>query len=271
MTAYLSFLSARFRSGLQYRAAAIAGFITQIFWGFIRIMILEAFYASSTSPQPMNFLQVVSYVWLGQAFLGMLPWNVDRDVQALVRTGGVSYELLRPLDLYWIWYARAMAWRVSTTLLRSVPLVFFAMVLLPLFGVDDIALALPHSVGAFGLWIISMIFALLLSCAITTLMSVTMMWTISGQGVGIILPTAVTIFSGMILPLPLFPDWFQGILRLLPFHGLFDTPARIFSGNISGFPIVSVLSQQLGWIVGTVFFGRILIKRGLRRLVVQGG
>ncbi|MBT3275573.1 MAG: ABC transporter permease [Spirochaetales bacterium] len=244
---------------------------TQFFWGFIRIMILEAFYSSSAAMQPMTFSQVVTYVWLGQAFLGMLPWNVDRDVAGLIRDGSVAYELIRPLDLYWIWYARAMAWRTAATLLRSVPLLLFAALFLPLIGAHDLALSLPPHLGAFAYWMMSMLFALLLSCAITTLIHITMMWTVSGQGAGTIIPVAVTIFSGMIIPLPLFPDWMQLFLRLLPFHALFDTPARIFSGNITGIETIAVLFQQLGWTIAALLLGRLVIKQGLRRLVVQGG
>jgi len=38
-------VSARYRTLLQYRAAAFAGFATQLFWGAIRLMILAAFFA----------------------------------------------------------------------------------------------------------------------------------------------------------------------------------------------------------------------------------
>ena len=73
MTGYRAILSARFRTLLQYRVAAIAGIGTQIFWGLILVMVLEAFYRSTTAPQPMTIEEVRTYVWLGQAFLGMLP------------------------------------------------------------------------------------------------------------------------------------------------------------------------------------------------------
>ena len=42
-------VSARFRVLLQYRAAAIAGLGTQIFFGLVLVMIYEAFYRSSTA------------------------------------------------------------------------------------------------------------------------------------------------------------------------------------------------------------------------------
>ena len=104
---------------LQYRAAALAGMSTQLFWGLIRVMIFEAFYRTSTQAQPMTYAEVVNYVWLGQALFALLPWAPDNDVRTMVRTGTVAYELVRPVDLYAFWYSRALANRIAPTLLRS--------------------------------------------------------------------------------------------------------------------------------------------------------
>ena len=95
MISYWAVLSAQFRALLQYRAAAIAGLGTQVFWGLIRVMIFQAFFRSTTAEQPMEVGDVLTYVWLSQAFLALLPWNQDNDLRALIRTGGVGYELLR--------------------------------------------------------------------------------------------------------------------------------------------------------------------------------
>ena len=124
---YLAVLSARYRVLLQYRAAALAGAGTQLFWGFIRIMILLAFYRSSSGSHPMAFADVVTYVWLGQALLALLPWNHDLELERQIREGGVAYELLRPVDLYALWYVRTLASRVATTSLRSLPIVLVAL------------------------------------------------------------------------------------------------------------------------------------------------
>ncbi len=170
MKAYRAVMAARFRTLLQYRAAAIAGMTTQIFWGFIRIMILEAFYRSTTLAQPMSFAEVAAYVWLGQALLATLPWNIDGDIRAIVRSGAVAYELLRPADVYGLWYARALALRTAPALLRSVPIALFAGVLLPLLGLPEWQLRAPASLGAGVAFAISVGAAVLLSAAISTLL-----------------------------------------------------------------------------------------------------
>ena len=259
----MALVSAHFRTLLQYRAAALAGLGTQLFWGLIRVMIFEAFYSANVNAQPMELSQVVTYVWLGQAFLVMLPWNVHRDVQALIRSGGVSYELLRPLDLYTAWYSRALAFRSAPTLLRAAPLLTVAGLFL---GMEA-----PASWSAAVAFAVAMAGALLLSCAITTLLTISLMWTVSGQGVTQLMTAAVTVFSGNIVPLPFFPDWAQPVLSFMPFRGLADAPYRLYLGHIPPGDLPSHLAHQLAWVIALVLLGRWALSRGLRRMVIQGG
>ncbi len=263
MRPYWAILSARFRTLLQYRAAAVAGFGTQLFWGLMRVMIFEAFYRSTTASQPMTFPEVVTYVWLSQALMRVLPWTPDPDVRAMIRTGNVAYELLRPVDLYSLWYSRALANLTAPTLLRCVPMLIVASLFL--------SLRAPNSWAAGGACLVAMASAVLLACAISNLLSVSLLWTISGEGVSNLMAVAVWLLSGMIVPLPLFPDWAQNILSILPFRGLMDTPFRLYMGHIPPGGVLAVVGHQLAWTVALVLLGRRLLARGARRLVVQGG
>ena len=268
---YAAIVSARFRMLLQYRAAAIAGLWTQIFFGLVFLGVFEGFYRSTSGARPMSFPQVVSYIWLGQALLGMLPWNADADVRAMVRTGAVAFELCRPIDLYGLWYARALAWRTAPTVLRAVPMCVIAALILPLVGLGEWRLAPPPSVASGIAFAATLVGTLLLGCAMTTLINISLLWTISGDGIVILMTALVTFFSGMLIPLPLFPDWAQPIIQALPFAGLVDLPFRVFTGHIPPQAAISVLRHQLLWTAALVLFGRWLLARGLRRIVVQGG
>ncbi|MHB1459376.1 MAG: ABC transporter permease [Armatimonadota bacterium] len=263
MSAYMVVVSARFRMMLQYRSAAFAGLGTQMFWGIMRVMIFQAFYHSSTAVQPMSIEQVVTYIWLGQAMLTMFPWNVDSDIRTLMRSGTVAYELLRPLDLYWFWFSRAIAFRTAPMILRALPMFAIA---LPFLGMK-----LPVSPEACIAWLLSMFAALLLSCAITTLMGITLFWTIAGDGIARLMASSVVIFSGMLIPLPLFPQWMQKALTFMPFRGVSDIPFRLYTGNIPTHDFLFAIGHQLAWTVVLILAGRALLARGTRRLVVQGG
>jgi len=263
MKAYWAILSARFRTLLQYRAAALAGLGTQVFRGLIRVMIFGAFYRSTTSAQPMTYPEVVTYIWLGQATLLLVMFGVDRDVRTMIRSGTVAYELLRPLDLYALWFSRAVALRTAPVMLRAVPMFLVAGLF---FGLQP-----PPSLASTGAWMAATLGALLLSSALATLLTISLLWTISGEGVSLLVPAAIFIFSGMTVPLPLLPDWAQPILNFLPFRGLADVPFRLYMGHIPPEQAIGELAHQAVWTVALVALGRWLLARGMHRLVVQGG
>ena len=64
MKSYLSYFKLKFITGLQYRAAALAGMATQLFFGFVFISIYIACYNSGNSDLPMelsNLLVIYGY------------------------------------------------------------------------------------------------------------------------------------------------------------------------------------------------------------------
>jgi ABC-2 type transport system permease protein len=268
---YAAIVGARVRVLLQYRAAAFAGFVTQTFWGAVKLMVLAAFLGAATTAPPLSLPQVVAYVWLGQGLLGLLPWNVDGDIAAQIRSGGVAHELLRPLHLYAFWFARTLAFRLAPTGLRLVPLLLFAGLLLPAIGLRDWALAPPANAPAALLFGLSMLGAILLSTGMTMIMHISLLWTLSGEGFNRLMLGVVPVFSGMVIPLPLFPDSLQTLLWWQPFRGLVDVPYRIYSGHLAGSTAVLEIAVQWLWGGVIVLFGLWLLGRATRDVVVQGG
>lgn len=268
---YLALFAARFLMMLQYRAAAVAGIATQFWFGAIMIMALSAFYKGGHGSASITLAQAITYTWLGQAFLGLLPWNVDPEIAVMMRTGNVAYERLRPVDTYFHWFARAMAWRAASTLLRSIPLLIVTSVVFALVGLGDWSLRPPPSCEALALFVFSMAAVVLLSSAITTVLNISVVWTISGQGVNVITNSLVLILSGMVIPLPLFPEWAQPVLFVQPLAGLVDIPYRIYFASLSGGKALGGIALQICWTIALIVLGRQLMERTMRRIQVQGG
>lgn len=250
---------------LQYRISAIAGIFTQFFFGFVRIMVFWSFYSNINTAQPISLSQTVTYIWITQALFRLLPWDGDSEVQEIIRTGNLAYELVRPLDLYSLWLFRALAQRLAPTFLRSIPLILVA-ILLP----SGYSIGLP-SLTAFIAFIPTLALAFVLSATITVLMNIFTLWTISGDGINRTIPALVLIFSGSLVPIPLLPDWMQIILKYMPFPGLLDTPVRFYTENLSINELPSYLAIQLFWIFILILLGRLLLRIKLRSIVVQGG
>jgi ABC-2 type transport system permease protein len=267
---YRAVFRVRFQLLLQYRAAALAGFGTQCWWGAIKVMVLTAFLSGAVS-SPMTLRQTIDYIWLGQALLTMLPWSADPEIARMVRTGDVSYERLRPLDTYAFWYARAMARRTATPLLRAIPMVLAAGLLLPALGLGQWGLAAPPDIQAAGLFALAVVLLVALSSALATLMDVVVVATLSDRGIAIFAAPLTIVLSGSLIPLPLFPEWMQTFLRYQPFAGLQDTPFRIYTGHLTSSAAAFALGRQAIWVVVLVALGKVAMDRVMARLQAQGG
>ena len=248
---------------LQYKEAAIAGIATQIFWGVIRILILLAFYRSSNDPQPITFPEAVSYIWLSQATFRLVPISVDRDIASQIRTGTISYELVRPLDPYYYWFCRTMAGKLAPTILRFIPVVLVSMLFL--------GLKAPVSWFAFFSWLLLTFLALLLSSAITNLMNISMLWTIAGDGISNLFMSATYLLSGQMVPLNLFPEFTKKIVLSLPFAGLVDLPIQFYLGKKTLSSLPGAILFDLMWLAVFIIIGRLILRAGLKKMVVQGG
>lgn len=266
MNIYLSYFKLRFNVALQYRFSTIAGILTQFFWGAMLIMIYDAYYRNNI-PISMDLDSLISYVWLGQAFFLLTRFScADSDISESIITGGVAYEFTKPVSIYGIWFSRLCANKVAGTILRCLP-IFLVTTFLP----SPYNLSAPRTLGAFVLFMITLILGALLTVGIAMLIYVIMFYTTSSKGLFNVYAVIAEFFAGSVIPIPFMPEFLQKICYLLPFRLSFDLPFRIYTGNISiNEGIISVLIQ-LFWLAIIVFVGSRLINRLAKKLVIHGG
>ena len=105
---------------------------SKVFLGFkwaVLLVVLVAIYRAmyAGKPQPMPLSNITTYVWLQQAFFRMLL-GTDGELLDKIRTGGIAYDLCRPLSLYGFYYMRILAQKLMGSLLRAAPMLVFAAV-----------------------------------------------------------------------------------------------------------------------------------------------
>ncbi len=269
---YVAAFASRFLQMLQYRTAAYAGFITQCWWGGIKVMVLMAFYnGASVADAPMSLAQAITYTWLAQGLLALLPWMGDPEVAQAVRTGAVAYDRLRPVDAYTLWFVRSAGWIAARVLPRVLLMLAFAAVVLPLAGFGEWAWQPPADGAAALAFAVSALLALLLSTALVMLLNIAAVAALNERGINALAGPLVIVFSGNLLPLPLLPDAWQTLLLWQPLAGVMDIPARLYFGQLDGAQVFVGLGLQCLWIAVLVSFGRWAMGRTMRRLEVQGG
>ena len=267
MRPYLSLLRVRFLNGLQYRAAAFGGLMTQFFWGIMLIFIYRAFFGDVAYSNGFSFRDLVTYVWLQQAFLVFI-FLYDWDVELLdmITTGSISYELCRPINIYQVWYVKLISKRLAGGLLRFSPVLIVGF-LLPY----PYNLSLPQSPLSLLLFVVTLILGLVLLVSISMMIYISIFKTMHPEGSVLAFAFVGEFFAGMTIPIPLMPLWLQNVTLYMPFRWTADLPLRVYSGHIGTQEALVGIAMQIGWILILVTAGVLIMKRVTRLSVVQGG
>lgn len=267
MKSYLSYFKLKFITGLQYRAAALAGMATQFFFGFVYISVYIAFYETGSGTAPMPLDELVSFLWLNQAFFALVyMWYKDKEILTMIKNGNVAYELCRPQDLYWMWFSKIFGERLSNVALRFLPVLLVA-IFLPVPYHLDLSITLIRLL----VFLISITLSSILMVSLVLLYHVICLFTLDEKGIVNIFMIVSDILSGLVLPIPFFPNWLKNISNFLPFRYVSDFPFRLYVGNISIEEGIISIIVQIVWITILIILGRLITKKALNKAVIQGG
>ena len=268
MRAYFNYFKLRLITNLQYRAAALAGISTQLFFGMVFLMVYIALYESNTNTEvPMDLKSVITYLWLGQAFFAIIyPYIRDEELLNMIRNGNLAYELVRPQSFYLKYYIKMVCERMAAAMLRCSPVLIIAF-LLP----EPYNLTLPASFEAFILFVISILFSCLLITSMSLIMHLITMFTLNADGIIGIYSMVAEVFTGLLVPVPFLPAFMIKIGKYLPFRFIGDFSYRVYSGDISTSEGRMLIIGSILWTLLTIIIGYFLSKLALKKAVIQGG
>ncbi len=261
---YLAFVAKSFQKRMQYRVANLAGLTTNFFFLLVHVFVYTAFYAAATGPQPLDLDEVITYFVLCQVFFMLMPFFGARsDVTNAIKDGSVALQLTKPVDFHGYWLADECGRACYYLLMRGLPTFLISLLFF--------AVAIPTEPTTLMAFTVSMSLAAFMSAAITITIFSSAFWTLDTTGISGLSYSIITLFSGMLVPIALWPDWLAHIAAWLPFGGLIDVPFSIYLGKLIGTEVWIAIGKQMLWVLFFLGLGRILLNRGFSRLVIQGG
>ncbi|MFD4694049.1 ABC transporter permease [Streptomyces sp. NPDC058463] len=266
MRLYAVVAAGGFRRHATYRVATAAGVFTNTVFGFIMAYTYIALWDERPQLGGYDQSEALTYVWLGQALLmtcAMMGGGFESDLTERIRSGDIAVDLYRPADLQLWWLAGDLGRAAFHLLGRGiVPMVLGALAF---------DLALPGSVWMWPAFLVSVLLGVVVSFALRFLVALSAFWLMDGAGALQMAMLAGLFFSGMLLPLNLFPGVLGEVARALPWSSLLQVPADVFLGKRTGWGLVQAYAFQAGWAVALLLAGRLLQSVATRRVVVQGG
>jgi ABC-2 type transport system permease protein len=245
-----------------YPWATAAGVFTNTIFGFLQAYILLAVYRHRDDVGGFDSVDAVTYVWLAQSMLMTVYLFNWQEVALRIRDGSIATDLARPLDPQRYWLAYDLGRAPYHLLFRGIaPFVVAALVF-------ELRYPTPLDAAAF---LVSLALAVVVSFGIRFLYNLSAFWLLDYRGVMTLTITTVLFFSGMTIPVRFFPHWLREVAYALPFASVIQTPVDVWLGKRQGAALVGVLALQAVWALALLALGRLALRRGTRKLVIQGG
>ena len=265
MRLYVELARRSFQRHLAYRAATLAGLFTNAVFGVLIASVFTALYrerqsTAGGSVAGFTLPEMLTFVWIGQSLIMVVYLWGWWEVAAAIESGDIVADLMKPIDYYLYWFSRDLGRAACHALTRFVP-TFLA-------GALVYDLAVPRSALTWGAFAVSVVLAVSVSFAWRFLLNLTSFWLLDVRGINALAVGLVTFFSGMLVPLPFFPDGLRRVAELLPFRAIVMLPVEVFLGHRAA---GSALALQAAWAVGLALVGQGVLALAVRRMVVQGG
>jgi ABC-2 type transport system permease protein len=247
-----------------YRAATFAGVVTNTVFGFILSYVLLAVFRQRPDIDGFDAADAVTFTFVAQGMLMVVGiFGNDYEQAERVRTGEVALDLCRPYDYQGWWAAVAYGKALFYWWARGIPpFVVGALVL-------DVRL--PEHLWVWPAFAASAALAVGVAFCWGFLLQLTAFWILDVRGPAQLGWVTAQFLSGTFVPLFLFPDAAERIVRALPFASMMQLPVEVFLGRHAGLDLLAVVATQASWAIALAAVGRAVLARAVRKVVVQGG
>ena len=263
---YVAVATRAFRRYSTYTAATLAGIFTNSVFGVILSFTYIAVWEQHPHAGGYDAGDAVTYVWLGQSMImtaAIWGGGSPDDLAERIRTGDVAIDLYRPVSFLGWWLAGDLGRAAFHFLTRGVAPTLLGALLFDLKS--------PAGVTGALLFGVSVLFAVTASFGIRLLVATSGFWLQDVVGVKTMAAVFEMFFSGLAVPLVLFPGWTRDLAMALPWAAFLQVPADIWLGHRSGWSALSGLGFQAMWIAVLLGGCAVAIHLAKRKVVVQGG
>jgi len=266
MRLYYELAKNALQMSMAYRFNTCLQLVSQTINMFILITIWRALYngtgVTASNMGAITLQEMTTYSIISSGIYIFINNDIVITMGQKLKTGEIATDLIKPINLKAALFCKTLGEKVYQILFQ----------LIPLMGMAAIFVGIPvPGWQTLLLFFITLINGMILYFSMTYIIGLIGFWYLSIWHLRQFLDDVLRLLSGSFIPLWFFPTALIDVSSFLPFRLIFFTPISIYLEKISGMEAGGLILQQLLWIIVLWVVEKILWRKGIRKLVIQGG
>lgn len=265
---YFPFTRAGIQEAITYRLNFLCFFVGELFYCFVMYYVWKAVFESSGSGTFMDFSMndMVVYLFVSNVTGFLVNSDVCNQVGEEIKDGSISMRLIKPVN-----FDLSYLFKELGNLIIILLMVFIPMLL----GVEIYRYyangVIMFDIVNFLLYLLSAVFAYLVSFYLNLCFGFMAFFVKNLWGFSILKGSLIKFLSGSVIPIAFMPGIIKQILELMPFASLSYTPVMLYMGKYDTTQIIFNLALQLFWLLFFYVLSKLIWKKAIKYLCVQGG
>lgn len=262
MRAYVEFAVKKFQDKMAYRLDFFMGIVNTAITIAVYLYIYKALYGDASQVDGISYRMVATNFVITLGLSNAFGYD-EMFLEHKIHDGSITGEFLKPVSFLFRLLAENIGEGVFKIIFHFIPALLFTMLYTKLCP--------PKSILSLILMFSSIVFGYLILWLISFIIQTWSFWLFSVWGIITIKNVFVNILAGTLLPLWFMPEVLRKIISFTPFESIYFTPVRIYLGELDGLEIFSGIAVQIIWITVLSIIANLFWKKGVKKLVVQGG
>lgn len=257
---YLEYIKNTFKSQLGYRlnwGMKILGNVISI---YLQICLWNALITDNEKIITMDYM--LGYILVSAMVQSLMMGNTIEKVNQQIYSGQIAMDIIKPIKFRTYILCEYVGNSLFSFLFQYLPVIAIVTVIL----------------GCYSIWqaidilfVISVILGMYLYFSIAYCLALTSFWWTQTWILSRFLNDFISLFSGKMIPIWMFPALMLTINGFLPFQYIYYTPIAMLLNTPSLTEKWYCIVIQIVWCVLFTFLGHVVERRGMHKLQVQGG
>ncbi|MFQ5579477.1 MAG: ABC transporter permease [Nitrospiria bacterium] len=261
MRKYWTIFQVNWQNALQYRGPTFISILGNLLHISVLLYLWNAIYLSDQRLGSYTLSDLITYYILQLIINSMVLSYISWEISDQISEGSFSNFLVKPVNYLHYWFTINLSGKLFEGLIILVVGAILSLILIAQVSFPSSGLSLVY-------FMFSMILGGLLAFEFDFAIGILAFWIVKVNSFKYMLQYTIFFLAGALLPLDLFPEFFQKITNVLPFRFLVFFPIQIFlekeANPLPGFLIAT------GWIIFLYILLQYALRRGISRYEAVG-